>query len=87
MDKNELMLKVQEQLATKFEIDIASFSAKKNIIVQSDKDFFAVDTFGGNALIRTDKKLYDWAEDKFAEADPKRILDGSMLYEIEAKDD
>ena len=62
-----------------------SFLQRKNVIIETDKIFFEMITFGHNAMIRADKEILDWCIRNFSDTPAMDIMDGDNLYQIEKK--
>lgn len=85
MNKTEKIINVKKQLASNWGCSEDIFNGTKNIIVKSDKSFFEMITFGNNAAIRADEKIYEWCIDKLKNEEAKNIMDGNILFQIEKK--
>jgi GNAT superfamily N-acetyltransferase len=85
MNKLEKIEAVKKQLMLEWECSEDIFSYSENIIIKSDKSFFEMITFGNNAAIRVNEKLYKWCKDKLQNKEAKRIMDGDILFQIEKK--
>ena len=85
-DKQAVLHKVKEQLALDFGCNPDAFDKQANtIILTEDKDFFRIATFGKGAVIRADKSIYQWCLDNLLDQESMDILDGSVLFNLEAK--
>jgi len=62
-----------------------SFTRSENVIFETDKTFFEIITFGGNAIMRVDEKISNWCTEKFFNTPANEILDGENLFLIEGK--
>lgn len=85
MNKLEKVIAVKEQLMKSWESSENIFSSAENIILKSDKKFFEMLTFGNNAAIRADEKVFEWCKDKLQGEEAKYIMDGDILFQIEKK--
>lgn len=85
MNKLEKISAVKKQLMINWECSEDIFSRKENTILKSDKKFFEIITFGNNAAIRANEKIYDWCKDKLQNKEAKRIVDGDLLFQVENK--
>ncbi len=85
MNKSEKIEAVKKQLMIRWECSEDIFSSTENIIIKSEKIFFEMLTFGGNAAIRANKKIYEWCKDKLQNEESKNIMDGDILFQIEKK--
>ncbi len=85
MNKKTVLDHVFLQLTKKNDLSVDDYKSKENVIVQSDKVFFEMDTFGNNVVMRVDPQLFDWCIKKFKDEDPKNMMDGAVLYDIETK--
>lgn len=85
MNKSEKIIAVKKQLMKNWESSEDIFSSAENIILKSDKKFFEMLTFGNNAAIRADEKIYEWCKDKLQNEEAKNIMDGDILFQIEKK--
>ena len=61
------------------------FVKSENIILETDKAFFEIITFGGNAVIRAGKDIFGWCADNFAKTPADEILDSDNFYLIDKK--
>ena len=85
MNKAEKIEAVKKQLMIRWECSEDIFSSTENIIIKSEKIFFEMLTFGGNAAIRANEKIYEWCKDKLQNEESKNIMDGDILFQIEKK--
>ena len=85
MNKNEKILFIKQQLSGIWKCDVAVFSSDKNIFIESQDTFFQIVTFGGNAVIRGDKKIIEWCSEKFASTPACFIMDSDNFYLINEK--
>jgi GNAT superfamily N-acetyltransferase len=85
MNKLEKIEAVKKQLMLEWECTEDFFSFPENKIIKSDKSFFEMLTFGNNAAIRVNEKLYEWCKDNLQNKEAKRIMDGDILFQIEKK--
>lgn len=85
MDKREILKKVQKQVAIRKGLDEHVFDSEKNVIAESHKHFFEIDTFGKQAVITADASIMDWCVKEFSDADHKDLMDGEVLFKIESK--
>ncbi len=85
MNKSEKIEAVKKQLMIRWECSEDIFSSTENIILKSEKMFFEMLTFGTNAAIRANEKIYEWCKDKLQNEESKNIMDGDILFQIEKK--
>lgn len=79
MNKLEKIEAAKKQLMLERECTEDIFNLTGNIIIKSDKSFFEMLTFGNNAAIRVNEKLYKWSKDILQNKEAKRIMDGDIL--------
>ena len=85
MTKQEKIKHTQACIAKAWACTEDSFTKDKNIIFETDKQFFEIATFGYNAVIRADKSVVDWCFNNFSNVPAEEIMDGENLFHIEAK--
>jgi len=85
MNKQEKIIFVQNCIAKDWGCQVDCFGESENVIIETDKTFFEVATFGQNAVVRADKAIVDWCRDTFSGVPAKDIMDGDILYQIEKK--
>ncbi len=85
MTKLDKIKYVQTCISTSWSCPEDVFSQRKNIIIETDKAFFEIVTFGSNAVIRADKEIFNWCVESFSDIPVIDIMDGENLYSIEKK--
>ena len=85
MTKQEKITYVQNCIAKDWDCPVGCFNDSKNLIIETDKAFFEIATFGQNAVIRADKEIIGWCRDTFSSIPANEIMDGEYLYQIEKK--
>lgn len=75
----------KQQLATRWHCDPEALDAKENVFLEADDTFFEMNTFGANAILRGGKDMLDWCKGLTGDMQGKDIMDGDILYQIEAK--
>ena len=83
--KTEKIINTKKQLVGNWGCSEDIFEGTENVILKSDKIFFEMITFGNNAAIRADEKIYEWCIDKLKNEEAKNIMDGNLLFQIEKK--
>lgn len=83
--KNDMILRVKEELAKQWNCDSKIFDGGKNIFQEDQSKFFQMCTFGKNIYIRGNKEICEWAESKFASDEAKYIMNYDSLFQIEYK--
>ena len=83
MGKLSKIKQVQKRLAENGNFDVKLFDEPENQIIKSSTTFFDMLTFGTNAIVQVDESIYDWCVANLSKMDPKRMMDGENLYNIE----
>lgn len=86
MTKREKIKYAQKTVCAEMGCPPDSFEKSENVVFESDTQFFEYTTFGGNAVIRADKKIFDWCAENFLKMPASEIpeIDGG-LFLIESK--
>ncbi len=82
MTKPDKIKYVQTCISTSWSCPEDVFSQRKNIIIETDKAFFEIVTFGSNAVIRADKEIFNWCVESFSDIPAIDIMDGENLPEL-----
>lgn len=82
MTKLDKIKYVQTCISTSWSCPEDVFSQRKNIIIETDKTFFEIVTFGSNAVIRADKEIFNWCVESFSDIPAIDIMDGENLPEL-----
>jgi len=85
MNKQDKITYVQNCIANDWGNQADIFIKNENVIVETDKAFFEITTFGFNAVIRADKEIVDWCRNMFSNVPANLIIDGENFYQIEKK--
>jgi len=85
MTKKEKITHAMKCKATEWSCPEDVFSRVENEFIETDKTFFGIITFGGNALIMADKKIIDWCVETLSNVPAYGILDSDYLYMIQNK--
>jgi len=85
LTKQDKIAHVQSCIVTEWSCPKDSFSKIENVIIETDKKFFEIITFGQNAVIRADKTIIRWCEESFSKIPAAEILDSNNLYLLEKK--
>lgn len=85
MNRQDKVKHIQSCIIENWPCPQDSFSKNENIILETDKKFFEIITFGHNAVIRADKNIVSWCIENFSKTPAAEILDGKNLFLIEKK--
>jgi len=85
MTKQEKIKFAQSSVSASWSCQEDLFTKRENIFIETEQVFFEIVTFGCNAVIRADKKIYDWCIKKFSNTPFDEIMDGENLHIIECK--
>ena len=85
MTKQEKIKYAQKCISATWSCPESSFTRSENVIFETDQTFFEIITFGYNAVIRADKKIFNWCINSFLNTPFAEIMDGENLYLIESK--
>jgi len=85
MTKQEKINYAQTCVSASWSCSSDSFTKNENIFIETDQTFFEIITFGYNAVIRADKKIFSWCIKKFTNTLFNEIMDGENLYILERK--
>ena len=85
MNKNEKILFAKQKLSEGRNINMEDFDKDENIFVESQRDFFRINTFGKNAVIYADKQMIEWLFETFKSTPVQDILDTDNRYIINEK--
>ena len=85
MKKKEKIKYAQTIITQLWRIPEDSFLQIENLILETDRTFFEIISFGYNAVIMADEKILDWCVKNFADVPAADILDGEHLFKIESK--
>jgi RimJ/RimL family protein N-acetyltransferase len=85
LTKLDKILYAKTCIANDWDCLVDYFSSDENVILETDKSFFEIVSFGSNAVIRADKCIIDWCNINLSGKYDGEILDGDSLYLIETK--
>ena len=85
MTKQEKIKFAQISVSASWSCEEDLFSKRENVFMETEQAFFEIMTFGRNAVIRADRKIYDWCIKEFSDTPFDEIMDGENLYTLESK--
>ena len=85
MTKTEKIQLVKQLLAESRNCGSDVFDSGENIFIESEKNFFLINSFGKNAVVWADKQIIGWLSETFKSTSAEMILDSDNFYIINEK--
>ena len=85
MNKQEKIKQFQKGIAKSWSCPEDIFHKEENVIIETDKVFFEIITFGQHAIIRSSREIVNWCQEHFSRIPAMDIMDGDNFYQIEKK--